>query len=110
MGSVLAPLFAMLYYSANKQYLLKKYKQYLLFYWRFIDDVFGIWNFCNDKAHAHWLSFQFDLTFGTLHWEVNEPSNRCTFLDIIVSLSNRTISITIHEKKLNPIEKPSRTE
>ena len=98
MGSVPAPPYAILYYSANEKYFLEKYKQYLLFYWRFIDDVFGIWNFCNDEAHAMWLSFQFDLTFGTLHWEVNEPSNCCVFLDIIISLQWNHINNNSRER------------
>ena len=101
MGSVPAPPYAMLYYGVNERKLLDKYKDYLLFYRRFIDDVFGIWNFTDDTSYAMWISFQQDLSFGTLHWTVNEPDLRCTFLDVIVSLSNGTISTTIHEKDLN---------
>ena len=67
MGSVPAPPYAMLYYGIKEQTLLDKYKDYLLFYQRFIDDIFGIWDFRDDESHRMWQMFQSNLSFGTLH-------------------------------------------
>ena len=101
MGSPPAPPYATLYYAVNEQYLLHRYKKYLLFYRRFIDDVFGIWNFDGDESMAMWLAFQTDLSFGTLHWTVNTPSHTCIFLDLSLRLEHGKIYTTLYEKELN---------
>ena len=101
MGSPPAPPYATLYYAVNEQYLLHRYKKHLLFYRRFIDDVFGIWNFDGDESMAMWLAFQTDLSFGTLHWTVNTPSHTCIFLDLSLRLEHGKIYTTLYEKELN---------
>ena len=43
MGTSPAPLFATIYYGLHDNNFLPKHNQHVIFYNRFIDNVFGIW-------------------------------------------------------------------
>ena len=76
------------------------YSQQLLFYVRFIDDIFGIWL---DFGSSHtWEQFKHDTSsFGILQWEFDEPSSSATFLDLTISIENGNIVTKTYQKAMN---------
>ncbi|KAL7481899.1 hypothetical protein ACHAW6_007578 [Cyclotella cf. meneghiniana] len=81
MGTSEVVIFANLYYGLHeKTCILPRYntkENYpIVFYQRFIDDIFGIWvgtdlQFDNLKKDAY--------SFGILRWDFNQPTNTITF-------------------------------
>ena len=102
MGTPPAPPYATLYYSAREEYLLQAYRDYLLFYRRYIDDVFAIWDFNSHESYNAFARFQSDMKFGTLDWEVDQPSVSVNFLDLHLYIADdNRVHTKLHEKVLN---------
>ena len=96
MGTASAVKYATLYCAIHEENtIIPKYGQQMLYFRRYIDDIFIIWN--NDGPFT-WQSLQEDLTYGILQWEVNKPSLSVNFLDL-------TIGIT----KKGSLQKPTRS-
>ena len=80
--------------------ILDTYGKCLLFYKRYLDDVFGIW-FCSDptKDAWAWKSFQADMNaFGKLQWEFSNCGISATFLNLMIELKNDEVMTTLFEK------------
>ena len=99
MGTPPACCYATIYYAIKEQMLLEKYENNLLFYKRYIDDVFGIWVETNDSLSFE--DFQRDLTFHQLKWEVNPLSNSVIFLDLEIYIKESKLLTKMYEKALN---------
>ena len=115
LGTSPAPNYATLYYAIYEYFTIPKYPE-MVFYNRYIDDGFGIWNLAMSSPDR-WKAFQNDInSFGKLHdfftapncifrplvWEFTELAQSAVFLDLTVSISNDGyISSTIYEKELN---------
>ncbi|KAL7485665.1 hypothetical protein ACHAW6_011260 [Cyclotella cf. meneghiniana] len=104
MGIAPAPPWATIYYAIHENSFLPSWKTNLLFYRRFIDDVFGIW-LCDphpDKNTTLWASFQNTMQgwYG-LEWEFSNLTNTCNFMDLSLSIVNQKIHSTLYEKKQN---------
>jgi hypothetical protein len=83
-------------------YALTKFSSNLLYYKRYIDDVFGIWLPPNSNKDSTWTSFIETLNnWGTLKWVVEKPSSKTTFLDLNISIQNSRIVTTTYQKDLN---------
>ena len=54
MGTSAACLWATIYFAIHEDFLLEKYKDDILLYKRFIDDMFGIWI----GSNLHYAQFQ----------------------------------------------------
>ena len=78
--------YATIYYAVKEHSLLRKYKDNLIFYRRYIDDVFGIWTPTNPNLTFE--DFTRDLSFHKLRWEVQNPSNQVVFLDMTLTIHN----------------------
>ena len=79
MGTPPAPMYATLYFGIHETPLIEKYKDNLLFYKRYIDDVFGIWNEPGDDAI--WKAFLIDLNdYGRLRWTATPLCKKARFL------------------------------
>ena len=100
MGATCAVKYTTIYCALHEQEtIIPKYKDNLLFFRRYIYDIFSIWN--NEDPHS-WEDFEKDLTFGILHWEVSKPSKTVDFLDITIQITNNyDITTKTFEKELN---------
>ena len=91
MGTPCACMLASIYFAYHERtYLLPKYSNNIIFYRRFIDDVFCLWKpdyslpFSDKIQFEH---FQTDVNnFGQLRWEFSPLSMTTTFLDLTVTL------------------------
>jgi hypothetical protein len=104
MGTPPAPMYATLYFGIHEQEtILRKYRRFLLFYKRYIDDVIGIWHCANENLDRRmWPAFQADLDkFGQLRWEVSQRADTAIFLDLSLTLKNGRVTYTLYEKPLN---------
>jgi hypothetical protein len=81
--------------------LLPTFRDNLLFYCRYIDDIFGIWIPSRKNNHT-WRCFKEQLgNWGKLTWSIKEPSKQVNFLDLIINLDKSTISFSTYKKPLN---------
>ena len=79
-------------------------KKHIIFYKRFIDDVFGIWlPHPNPQTNARlWEEFKDSMnTFPGLTWEFEDPSDKVNFMDLLITIQNGHISTSLFEKPLN---------
>ena len=76
----------------------------MIFYKRFIDDIFGIW-LPHPNAQINkrlWDEFTKSMNnYPGLTWEFNQPSDKVDFMDLTISIQNGQISTSLFEKTLN---------
>lgn len=104
MGTPPAPCYATLVYAIHEHIILPKYNRNLLFYKRYIDDIFGIWIPDKDSDIPDitlWHNFCRDLTFHRLRWTVSSRLASVDFMDLTISIKNCRIHTTLYEKALN---------
>ena len=101
MGVSPACMWATCFYAPHEEHLMEKYSAYLLFYRRYIDDVFAVWDFCSRKSHKLFRRFKRDLWFAGLQWTVDDPSDSVVFLDTTITLQNGNLETRLYEKHLN---------
>jgi hypothetical protein len=118
MGTPAAPLYSTISYGYHENTkILPKFKDNLLYYKRYIDDVFGIWI---PSPQNTWDQFKNTLnSFGKLTWNIEEPSNSTTFLDLNITIQDNKLHysisksnelISIHTSSISPpIQLPKRT-
>ena len=99
MGTPPACCYATIYYAVKEKTLLHKYKENLVFYKRYIDDVFGIW--VNNNPTLSFDMFSNDLKYHKLEWTVNPLANSAIFLDMELTITDQTVSTKLYEKILN---------
>ena len=89
MGTSTACKYATLYFAYHERTLIwPRYKQYLPYYKRFIDDVFGGWNSHSPGSSTAWQEFIHDMNaFGILKWKLEAHGNEVNFLDLTIQLS-----------------------
>ena len=108
MGTPPAPSYATLYFGIHELKTLKKFSNNLLYYKRYIDDVFGIWIPSQYNNNNQWYQFQKQLNeFGILRWEFSKLSDNNVFLDLKISINNNKIVTTLYEKSINLYLYPS---
>lgn len=100
MGTPAAPLYSILTFGHHENTnILNHFRSNLLFYKRYIDDIFGIWI---DTPQNNWENFKTKLNeFGDLRWNVEDLSNTTTFLDLELSIQNHKIYSKTYQKPLN---------
>jgi len=83
--------------------LLPNFKSNLLYYRRYIDDIFGIWIPTTSGSNAEtWESFKKQLnSWGNLKWVIEEPSLNTNFLDLTLSISESKILTKTFQKSMN---------
>ena len=101
MGTPPAPSYATLYYAIHENEFVPSFPN-LLFYRRYIDDVFGIWKTEIDRTDLpEWTRLANTMPYHDLKWDVNPLSTSVDFLDLTISIHNHLISTTLFEKALN---------
>ena len=104
MGTSPAPTYATIYYGLQESKFLPQYQNHVIFYKRFIDDVFGIWlPHPNPKINSQlWEEFAASTNnYPGLTWEFNKPTNKVDFMDLTITITNGNISTSLFEKPLN---------
>jgi hypothetical protein len=82
--------------------ILPRFNNNLLYYKRYIDDIFGIWIPSTDNNSDSWLQFKTLLnTWGNLKWKIEEPSSHTVFLDLNIHLHNSKITTRTFQKHMN---------
>ncbi len=82
--------------------ILKDFKNELLFYKRYIDDIIGVWVPPATNDPGTWYNFKNKLNnWGNLKWKVEEPSTRSTFLDLDIQLQNKRFIFKTYQKDMN---------
>ena len=80
--------------------LIPRYKNNLLFFERFIDNMFSIWT-PSDDPNA-WENFKKNPRFGILEWEVEERKTSVDFLDLTISINkDHKIETRTYQKAIN---------
>jgi len=103
MGTPTACSYASITYGQHENtQILPRFKNHLLYYKRYIDDVFGIWVPSETNNHETWEQFKETLNnWAGLRWKIEEPSQKTVFLDLNIQLSNATIVTSTFQKSLN---------
>ena len=87
MGTSATVMWATIYFAYHEVHtILPKYGHLLLYFKRYIDDIFGIW--VGNKLE--WTLFAKDLNnFGILKWNIDEvfPSKSVNFLDMTLTIN-----------------------
>lgn len=101
MGIPPACAYATLYYAAHEKLLLAEFDE-LLYYRRYIDDIFAIWLPPAAGASIRWHQFTSMLnSFGKLRWTTTPLSTTVNFLDLTLTIENSRISCCMYEKEMN---------
>ena len=102
MGTSVAPAYATIYYGIHEERtLLDTFGQNLLYYRRYIDDIFVLWENHPDSQHTP-EQFHAALPFGDLTWTMSPPARRKVFLDLNIWINdNNTIQTSTYHKPLN---------
>jgi hypothetical protein len=102
MGTPVACAYATITYGHfENTVILPNYSANLLFYRRYIDDIFGIW-LQSPNNTSTWRNFKSDLNkWGNLKLEIEELSRQTHFLDLNISIVNSSISFSTYQKPLN---------
>jgi hypothetical protein len=101
MGTPPAPPYATLYFAIHEEILLEEFKDNLLFYRRYIDDVFGVWLTTNDASNHQWETFKQRMNGFGLEWDVNERNSQVDFMDLTISINGDRLTTTLYEKAMN---------
>ena len=104
MGTSSAVMWATLYYAYHEVHcLIPNHGHNLLYFKRFIDDIFGVWT---GNVTSDWDRFCEDVNdFGILTWDItnddHRPSNSVDFLDLTLSIVDGKIVSKTFQKKMN---------
>jgi hypothetical protein len=103
MGTPTACSYATVAYGQHENSaILTTFYPYLLYYQRYIDNIFGIWVPPTTGNNAAWEHFKTTLNnWGTLEWVIETPSNSTVFLDLNLKLEGGTIQTSTYQKSLN---------
>jgi len=111
MGTPPAPPYATIFYGALEEKILQedRFQPNLVFYKRFIDDVFGIWwipdPLTNPVGNSRtWEAFKRRMNHSQfqLEWDHSSLLRKVDFLDLTISLSpDNRITTTLFEKASN---------
>jgi hypothetical protein len=103
MGTPAACAYATITYGhfENTQ-LLTEFHPQIIFYKRYIDDIFGLWVPPPTQQITTWKRFKNKLnSWGNLEWIIEEPSTKTTFLDLQIELKDNKIYTSTFQKDLN---------
>jgi hypothetical protein len=105
MGTPAAPLYSIITFGYHENNtILKNFKSNLIYYKRFIDDIFGIWlENPNDNYTQcdQWHNFKHQLnSFGSLNWNIEPPTTSTTFLDLTINIKNKKLQTKTYQKPL----------
>jgi len=78
------------------------YSQHLLYYKRYIDDIFGIWIPPERNSQEVWTTFKEEINnWGNLKWKVEDLSQQSVFLDLSIEIKGSKIQTKTFQKSMN---------
>jgi len=103
MGTPVACSYATITYGHHENTkILTVFEANLLYYRRYIDDIFGVWLPPDTNRTETWNNFKKQLNdWGTLEWVIEEPSKEANFLDLTLNLQNSRIYTRTYQKEMN---------
>lgn len=109
MGTPAAPLYSIITYGVHENTtILNTFKPNLIYYKRFIDDIFGIWTENNNTINStnipdtSWNTFKQQINkFGSLKWNIESLTESTTFLDLSINITGNKLITTTYQKPLN---------
>jgi hypothetical protein len=103
MGTPTACAYDMLSYGHHENTkILEEFQPNLLYYKRYIDDIFGIWLPPKTNKINTWNCFKEKLnSWGSLEWIIQEPSTRTQFLDLNIHIQDSSILTETYQKPMN---------
>ena len=105
MGTPPACQYANLFFAIHERRIMPNFKESLLIYKRYIDDIFGIWLHDPDPIidTQKWTAFQSSInSYHGLEWVTSDRTKRINYLDITITITNdHKISTTLFEKELS---------
>jgi hypothetical protein len=103
MGTPAACAYATISYGEfENSTILTTFALNLLYYRRYINNIFGTCLPPKTNKDTTWTSFKNTLNnWGTLKWTIEKPSLKTTFLDLNLSIQNSRIVTTTFQKDLN---------
>jgi predicted DNA-binding protein (UPF0251 family) len=82
--------------------ILPRFNSNLLYYKRYIDDIFGIWLPSTNGNDEAWQLFTTELNkWGHLRWKIEQPSLQTVFLDLNIQLKDQKIITSTYQKAMN---------
>lgn len=102
MGAPPCPPWAQLYFAPAEDDSCDVFSDFILFFKRYIDDIFGIW-LRQPGDDAAWELFKAHINQGSaLVWDFSERATTATFLDLTITVQpTGRISTDLYEKPLN---------
>jgi len=103
MGTPVACAYATRSYGQHENsYILPNFGAQLLYYRRFIDDVFGIWIPPETNPEGKWKEFTEALNnWGGLEWVTEKPTKATVFLDLNIKILQSKIHTSTFQKSLS---------
>jgi len=103
MGTPVACAYATRSYGQHENsYILPNFGAQLLYYRRFIDDVFGIWIPPETNPEGKWKEFKEALNnWGGLEWVTEKPTKATVFLDLNIKILQSKNHTSTFQKSLN---------
>jgi hypothetical protein len=105
MGAPPAPPYATIFYGIHEASFLDDFQDVLLGYWRFIDDVLGIFIPSGDSHHdeTRWRALQTRMNaWHGLEWTFTPLATSVDFMDLTIKVTtDNRITTTLFEKALN---------
>jgi hypothetical protein len=103
MGTPAACAYATISFGQHENcHILPTYHSQLIYYKRYIDDIFAIWLPPDRQKISTWNKFKEDLNdWGSLEWAIEEPSFTTTFLDLNLRLMGNSIKTSTYQKPMN---------
>jgi hypothetical protein len=103
MGTPAACTYATISYrNFENSTILTTFAPNLLYYKRYIDDIFGIWLPPKTNKDTTWRACKDTLNnWGSLKWTIEDPSSKTAFLDRNISIQDSRIVTTTLQKQLN---------
>ena len=104
MGMAAAPPIANMYVGIYEiEHILKFLDDFLVFYKRFIDDGFLIWEFNEDPSldAFNWKMFKTIVNNCGLEWEFTDRKNQIDFMDLTISIVGDHIETNLYEKPMS---------
>jgi hypothetical protein len=82
--------------------ILPAFSSNLIYYRRYIDDVFCIWIPSTYNHSNTWETFKATLNnWGSLKWKIQEPTKNAIFLDLNIQLKGKNIHTSTYQKPMN---------
>jgi hypothetical protein len=82
--------------------ILRRFQNNLIYYKRYIDDVFSTWIPPQDNPQTTWEAFKTTLNnWGNLRWTLEDLSIKTNFLDLSIRIRNNTITTSTFQKTMN---------